>query len=79
MSKLNFLSGDCHLNMIKYLCTTEFHTVYFGPFHLQVKLEPQKGGPAPTNLLSSIPEGFAGCYSQYKQKPASAMGSTTEN
>ncbi|KAF4788097.1 hypothetical protein TURU_163791 [Turdus rufiventris] len=44
-----------------------------------VKLEPQKGGPVTTNLLSSIPEGFAACYSQYKQKPASAMGSATEN
>lgn len=64
--------------MIKYLWTTEFHTVYFIPFHLQVKLESQKGGLVNTNLLSSIPEGFAGCYSQHKQKPASTTGSTTE-
>lgn len=78
MSKLNFLWGDCHLNMIKYLWTIKFHTVYFILFHLQVKLKPQKGGSVTTSLLPSIPEGFPGCCSQYKQKPASTMGSTTE-
>lgn len=66
-------------DITEYLWTTEFHPAYFIPFHPQVKRQPQKGGPVTTNLLSSIPEGFAGCCSHYKQKPASTMGSTTKS